>query len=376
MMNEITPIPKSERFLLKRCICILLAALVSWVLLEVTARFYVERFRNRSIVIDNKLGWRSRPNHTFTGRYPDRSGQMYDVHVRTDVNGFRTFGDPASVRPKVLLVGDSFTHAVEVSNDKTFHNQIASFVDVEVFAYGALGYGTLQKLMILDEWMDRIRPDIVIIQFCPNDFINNSAHLEKKSYSNRNGMRRPYMAEDGSIVYAMPASLPWLRHFANKYSRALYFMLSRLDMRAAARRQGESIEHVIREKGMSHPEFKEAVAVTEHLFRMIVQRAGRATVLAFDESDAEPYHTLFCQILERNGIREIAGLPQALRQAETRGQVVRAKDGSRWNDAGHHVVAQVLASHLAEIDVERTSRIMDRREAKDLRSRTTDSLFN
>ena len=58
---------------------------------------------------------------------------------------------------------------------------------MEVFAYGAGGYGTLQEYLILDEVVDHIRPTMLLWQFCSNDFINNDHALEVAGALNDDG---------------------------------------------------------------------------------------------------------------------------------------------------------------------------------------------
>ncbi len=332
--------------ILAGCAKALLSGFLFLLAAEGATRIYVERYRNRSITYDRRLGWKSRGDHRYRGRQRDAAGREYDVHIQTDANGFRQFGDRSAQKPRVFVIGDSFTHAVEVSNEHTYYHVLAERLDAEIFAYGALGYGTLQEFMILDEWLERIRPDLIVIQFCANDFINNSFALERASVVNNNRMRRPYLESDGTIRYAMPARWSGLRHFANRHSRLLYFLISRLDLRRAARRSSQGVEHRIMKEGVDHDGFRRAADATERIFAMIAERAGPATVLAFHESRAEPYDREFRRILARTGIAELPGIPEALRRAEAEGRVVRAWDGSHWNPDGHRVVGELLAGQL------------------------------
>ena len=48
------------------------------------------------------------------------------------------------------------------------------FSHINFFVYGGGGYGSLQEYMIWDDYIDEIDPDIVIWQFCINDYWNNS----------------------------------------------------------------------------------------------------------------------------------------------------------------------------------------------------------
>jgi len=51
--------------------------------------------------------------------------------------------------------------------------------------------------MVLDQYVDFIDPAIILWQYSGNDIINNSYELERSSYINNNGMRRPYLTETG-----------------------------------------------------------------------------------------------------------------------------------------------------------------------------------
>ncbi|MGI9499777.1 MAG: hypothetical protein ACR2P3_07050, partial [Geminicoccaceae bacterium] len=66
----------------------------------------------------------------------DSDGIEYRVDYSTNEFGSRLWGDSSSSRPKVMIVGDSFTDAQEVSDDKTYYAVLKSKMDVEVFAYG------------------------------------------------------------------------------------------------------------------------------------------------------------------------------------------------------------------------------------------------
>ena len=69
-------------------------------------------------------------------------------------------------------------------------------LNVEVFAYGGSGYGTLQESLVVDHYLPIVRPDLVLLQVSYNDFINNSFELERASYYNNNFLLRPYLEGD------------------------------------------------------------------------------------------------------------------------------------------------------------------------------------
>ena len=51
------------------------------------------------------------------------------------------------------------TQALDASDDQTYFSIAGKILGSTVFAYGCSGYGTLQEYMILDRYIDEIRPD-------------------------------------------------------------------------------------------------------------------------------------------------------------------------------------------------------------------------
>lgn len=308
-------------------------------------RYTKNQSTGKSIVLDKQLGWLPTSNYRFDGQKIDANGKSYSVVIQTNNEGFRVFGNPQeSDKRKVLFLGDSFTHAMQVSDNKTYYGILKNALSIEVFAFGGGGYGTLQEYMILDKYLDEIRPDIVVVQFSSNDFINNSYELEIRSSMHNNAMRRPYLAKDG-IVYRLPKRFATIRAFVNKYSRFIYFMISRIDRLRA--RHTHSVEDTIKEEGMSYPFFRESVGITEQLIHRIRLRIPSATeIYAFSVDDSSPFYDEFKRISRMNEIRFIDGIPQSIRSAEQRGITTRAADKAHWNETGHQIAAGVLEHYF------------------------------
>ena len=112
------------------------------------------------------------------------------------------FGKLSSAKPRVFVIGDSFTQATAASDQQTYYAVLQRLLDVEVFAYGGGGYGSLQEFMILDRYLDLIKPSLILWQFCTNDFINNSPELETGSVINNNGIVRPYWVDHQSTTFS------------------------------------------------------------------------------------------------------------------------------------------------------------------------------
>ena len=334
---------------------ILIALLFLLILGELVTRAYFayDEHRNSeklftSLTLDKELGWRPSSNYSFSGEFRDAAKQPYSVDLSTDSRGFRMYGNPEQgQRKKVLFLGDSFTQAMQVSDDKTYYALLGETMDIEVFAYGVDGYGSLQEYMVLDKYVDEIKPDAVIIQFCPNDIINNHPDLESRSSFNRMGLRRPYLV-DGEVVYITAASFPRLREFAAHYSKLLYTVIRQIDRLTANR--NTSIERVVREEGMENPLFVESLDVVDQVLAKVVARVPEGTeVFAFSSHWGRPYHPAFIEVAEKNGIRFINGNGRSLDMAEKKGVTTKAADTAHWNNEGHRIVANTLQRYFEKI---------------------------
>lgn len=313
---------------------------------EIAIRGYLHFiYGQRYTQLDRDLGWKTTGNYYFQGTKTDYKNEKHEINVSTNAFGFRQFGDTSSGRSKILIIGDSFTHAIDVSDGATYYSRLGEILDAEIFAYGAGGYGTLQQRMILEKYYDLIQPDVVILQYCSNDFINNHFPLERQSYGNNNGKMRPYLTTEGKIIQRLPAAFPGFRNFSNHHSMFLYFIISRIDKLTARYKGGESIEYVI-EENPSLPLFRESVAITSRLLADIRKSVPESVpIFTFGSDNNEPFYAAFRELAEKNGFMFIDGIPQAVIKAEESGTLVRF-DGSHWNERGHVIVAEELGKYL------------------------------
>jgi hypothetical protein len=258
------------------------------------------------------------------------------------------FGNLRSRKPKVFVIGDSFTQAIQVSDNKSYYAIVRDELDVEMFAYGAGGYGTFQEYQILDRYFDLVKPDLIIWQYCTNDFINNDPDLEKASRLNNNGLRRPYWV-DGRIEYIMPKyRFVRIREFAQAYSRFLYFILSRLDKLRAIDTVA-TVESEIQKQGFNHTGFLRSIQVTDDLMRQVRSQVGGVPIVAFGCDTGQPYTDALREISSHHDIIFFDDVAWAVRKAGERGEDVRASDGGHWNERGHRIAGLVIADHLIEM---------------------------
>ncbi len=294
---------------------------------------------------EKTLGWETVPNQTYQIETTDACDNPYIIEYTASRDGFRFYPETTKGnKPRILIIGDSFTMAAEVSNDDTYYAHIAKTLDADTYVIGTGGFGTLQEYMLLDRYLDDIHPDLVLWQFCTNDFINNSFELELRAPQNNNGIRRPYLKPDGKIVYAIPRNFPALRSFANNYSKLLYLILLRLDRANTA--EGD-IEVEIEVTGKTHPLLLESRDTTATVFHKIQDRLAGTPLYVFCVDDKEPYFTVACEMFERQEIPFISGIADSVKAVEVTGTCVRAADGFHWNPTGHAIVGEALADYLS-----------------------------
>jgi len=294
---------------------------------------------------DDVLGWR--PKADFSARLTarDQTGASYDVDYSAGSYGFRAFGDASAGRERVLFVGDSFTGDPNTSNAESYFGVVAERLPVEVFAIGGSGYGTLQELLLVRQLAGVVKPDVFVLQYCPNDLSDNSFAIESRMSHVRNQKNlRPYLVGD-AIVFRLPKRHPYLLLYENsRLFRKLDFELMvlqfALDQRSGATHDAEAIA----------TERAASVALTTDLLSKIAAAMPRGTRLitfSCDTSSREETET-WQAIAHAAGFEAATSVSEAVEAAERGGQAVRIADGMHWNRLGNRIAGEELARVIGE----------------------------
>jgi len=128
---------------------------------------------------DDKLGWVGTPNFQgvveMSGVQTNlifNSQGMHDSEHALD-KPFDTF--------RILMLGDSFVHAIQVEEKATSHQVLQNYLNqqdkagnYEVISAGVTGWGTAQELGYYREQGRNFQPDLVLLMvYLGNDFENN-----------------------------------------------------------------------------------------------------------------------------------------------------------------------------------------------------------
>ena len=349
-MSEANPItPPRRAGCLANGLLVLISLAIAFAVGEVGLRVYHRFAPPKVITIDERLGWRATANLRMNIPTTDACGTTESIIIETNDRGFRVYGDPASGRKKILVLGDSYTFAKDVSQSDTFYATLAKSMDAEFFVYGGDGYGTLQEYYILDEYLDEIKPDVIVWQFCINDLFDNSLELNYCSWMSNCRYRKPYCMEDGSIHYVNAGNLPWLRDTTMKYSKLLYSLLIRVNgMLETPMDPAISAEVEIERDGAAHPGFQRAVGITKTLMKRVKTRAGKIPIVAYTSDKQGLYFDTYRSLCQDLDIPFADKVTTAIDAAETSGTCLRASDKAHWNKAAHAIVAKELEPYLRE----------------------------
>ena len=306
-------------------------------------------FKPNFIKSDKLLGWKLKDNFNFTYKRQNSIGEEYSVNFSTDEIGMRRFytGNVNEKKLNILVIGDSFTSDPNASNDQMWYSHIAKSIkknykiDVNVFAIGAGGYGSLQQLLLLREIKKRFefeKIDLVIFQFCNNDIHNNYLSIEKKEYNVNQYARRPfYDIENYKIYYDNSFSSIILRTPFIGESRILnkiFFILNKIRTK---------------DINLSDQIFSDSIKITKKIISEISKEFNSKKVLMvnFSVEDYWPYNQIPI-IAKKNNFSYIKYPADILKNKE-----YFLDDGSHLSDVGNKIYGEfIFEKMISEIKMQ------------------------
>jgi lysophospholipase L1-like esterase len=300
---------------------------------------------------DDQIGWIPKENFHRSFKQKDLDGKEYDVQFFTYTDGFRAYGDIDSNKVKILIVGDSFTGDPYTGNDDAYFSVMKKTLrskfdkEIELFVIGASGYGTLQEFLIIERYAKRINPDILVLQFCSNDFGNNSIEIENNQIVKNQSYFRPYFVND-NIVFN--------DNFMAKLYRFIYFhsrIIRRLDIikqRILYYIYDGYGPEVSQEEGNRLK--KESISTTKIImskFSTIGLIDTKFITFNCDTEDDEATR-IWKDIALNSGFLVLETPSRAFEAAEKNNRTVRHADGGHLNILGNKITGEELAAQLAK----------------------------
>ncbi|MCU7835979.1 MAG: SGNH/GDSL hydrolase family protein [gamma proteobacterium symbiont of Taylorina sp.] len=293
---------------------------------------------------DKQLGWVITPKKKIQKFASDKTGRQYKINITTNEHGFRAWGNIDSKKKKILFIGDSFTADPNMSDADSYFGVVAKGLPVEVFATGGGGYGTLQELLLLQKFIKVIHPDFVVLQFHPNDYINNSLALEENFIVRNQKNLRPYF-HAGSIIQRQGiASIYRLLYHYSSIFRLLDIHLQQYQYeKYKGYYSREFVGSLMHKKLMN-----ESYEITRNLLEKFVSEVKSVGAKGLIFSCRENKNK-WIELSNSVGLKPLPDVAMAVRNAESSGISVRAADGAHWNDLGHQIAGKVLTKALASI---------------------------
>lgn len=247
--------------------------------------------------------------------------------------------------PSILVLGDSFTDGLDVPPEKMWFATLSQkYPNQHLIAYGGKGYGNWQEFLILQRYLKIFTPELIVLQLCTNDFLNNSRELEQQSYLQRAPGPRPYF-ENGASILGFPRQHSWLllplisySRFANKYA----MKWEQRNIEQATAKKIHFIEQDIQQYGYGMEAFRKAVSVTEEILKMFRDAAPRSRIVLLLVDDGEPYQSAFRTIAQKLGLQLIVPIHNKKLAAE-----YYLPDGAHFSELGNEWLGKALVEAIA-----------------------------
>jgi hypothetical protein len=298
-----------------------------------------------------KTGWDLAPNSDGQRIVEDTRGNHRTVTERYFEHGFKRWGELGREGRAVLIIGDSFTHMPWVSNGEEWYAYLErDFEEWEFFVFGSAGYGSLQQFLVLDEFFDTINPDVILWQFCTNDYGDNLYALDREEFPLNNYAFRPYLEGD-EIVYRLPLPLTSVREvsvFADRvlaiYDRHRQEWVGSDRDRFVQDRTREREAWPDEKKRHREALLREALEVTSRIMTKVRRRVSETPVYLFNPcAPISDEDRKVCAVARYECIE---GVYEHVLEMERAGKELAIVNDGHWNREGNQIVGEWLASYF------------------------------
>jgi hypothetical protein len=318
------------------------------------------------------IGWSYQPGLRTWYSSPEFNSWV-EINSRGLHDREHPYGKPAGVY-RILLLGDSFTAALEVPFESSFARRLEKRLNekapgrFEVINAGVGGFSTVNELLMFREEGAKYRPDLVLLCFVDAD-IRDNFHLTADA------------TVPGSPYFVLADGKLELQHHPTGVMTSAKRLVGRLRVVRLAYRMWASFgpgraEADPTDEGGSHrlsmntlysetrpPEWAQAIAITRALMtqldREVSAAGGRLAIVSLGSMEGEAIRRKAGKP-ELGPERELGELFESLRiphvfsvgclydEETARGQVIRFKRDRHLNVHGHQMVARHVEGLLAE----------------------------
>jgi len=316
-----------------------ITSILLFTILEVSIRIYYAFNKSanppRHELSAEYPGWQTIPNSTYHNII-EGCGEI--IHSYQD-HGFRVFGSLNTRKTKIFVIGDSYTEAYTVNDGEAFYDVIKKENEnIEIFAYGCSGYGSLQEVLIVNKFLDLINPDIILLQFHSNDIADNDYELYSFLYPSNEGIILPYYVN---------GEVKWMeRKKGYGWMLAHSYLLRFISVRVGILRYISALKGPGNKK---NPLLGRALKTTEDILCLMTNREDAIPVISFSVDHPEWLGNGFFEMCEKCGIKHLEGIGQAIEAAKETGSKVDCLPGDdHWNHRAHRIAGEVILRYLIE----------------------------
>lgn len=320
---------------------------IKYLVLVISFFFAVEillKYLNPSVYVsDELLGWSTKKNFRHTYNQIDLYGNSYISNYSTNKFGARDYQTKINQKNKenfyeILVIGDSFTMDPYSGNNKMWFSVLANNLsnefnlNVNINAFGAGAYGTLQEYLVIKkevEFKKKYNPNIILLQFCSNDFANNNLEMEKANFFISQYMRRPYYFNNQINYYDSFFSYFYRKNFLLKDSRLFAkftFLLEILLRNIFPNNLNKNNIDII----------NQAERTTELLLKKIKNLYPRTPAFIFScSNDQSNINKNWNSIAKKSGFIVLENSSNFIELASKKNKKIFFKDGGHLNDLGN-----------------------------------------
>lgn len=330
-----------------------LFGLLTVCLIFTVGEIYLHINRPSLVEFDSELGWKLKSNFSRAFPQATQKGLKYEAQFQTNQHGFRVYGDSNSNIKKILVLGDSFTADAFASNDESWFSVFANNIEVNnnlaknsinIWAGGAGGYGTLQELLLAKQIKFFFKPDMLILQFCSNDFTDNHLELNSTSFLRQLYLRRPFMSSTGEVKFSDSILAPVYRSYLFQKSRIINKLDSFFNSFEYMYYKGYSKKT---DDDTEKKYQKESIEITQMLLVELGKEFPSATkVMVNCQIDVTGPNGDWEVLAKRAGFIPIPHPTEAIQNGLKNGEDLIHSDGGHWNPNGNKLFGEVLYSDM------------------------------
>tara|TARA_A100001011_G_scaffold397993_1_gene500800 strand:- start:451 stop:1446 length:996 start_codon:yes stop_codon:yes gene_type:complete len=319
---------------------LILILLVTFLLIEVI--LYI--FKPSVYEYSKSVGWQIKKNYNKEFKFKDFYNRKYKGTFKTNKYGARQIGDEVS-NYKILVIGDSFTMDPHTGNDQAWFGILKHGLEKKykkkflISAIGGGGYGTNQQYIITKDYLKKTnhKHDLVILQFCINDFMNNSFDWETKTENYSQFLRRPYYV-DGNHYFFLDHFLGNIMRnkLISKFKSPNYFFLI-----------FALIERKYFQKDTPSYIKQDSLKITHELL-MKLNNLFNNEIYVFNCKETKTFpENQWSRILTNSGFNVLEN-PSVKLNKISKKEKIFFKDGGHYNELGNKILGNFILDEIIE----------------------------